>query len=181
MKKKIIWITRTAVVLALLVTVQTLTKPFGQLVTGSCVNLVLALCVLLAGLPCGLTVALVSPVLAFLLGIAPQLLTVPAIMAGNSAYVLLLYGLADRSGKRLWRQVVAWLVSAVGKFAVLYGVVAGLICGVLAQQLLASGALKPAMLQVLPVTFGTAQLFTAMIGGAVAQIVFPLLRKAIRR
>ena len=181
MKQKILWITRTAVVLALLVTVQALMKPFGQLATGSCVNLVLALCVLLAGLPCGLTVALVSPVLAFLLGIAPQLLTVPAIMAGNSAYVLLLYGLADRSGKRLWRQIVAWFVSAVAKFAVLYGIVAGLICGVFAQELLAAGALKPAMLQLLPATFGVAQLITALIGGAVAQTILPVLRKAIRR
>ena len=90
MKKKILWLTRTAVLLALLITLQVLTKPFGQLVTGSCVNLVLALTVLVAGLPSGAVLALVSPVLAYLLRIAPQVLTVPAIMAGNFVYVLLL-------------------------------------------------------------------------------------------
>ena len=46
MSKKVRWITETAVMLALLVTLQALTKPAGQLVTGSCVNAVLAVSVL---------------------------------------------------------------------------------------------------------------------------------------
>ena len=71
MSKKIRWITETAVMLALLVCLQALTKPMGQLVTGSCVNAVLAVSALVGGLSCGLVVALCSPVLAFLLGIAP--------------------------------------------------------------------------------------------------------------
>ena len=84
MSKKVRWITETAVMLALLVALQALTKPLGQLVTGSCVNAVLAVSVLLAGLSSGIIVALASPVLAFLLGIAPQLVTVPAIMVGRA-------------------------------------------------------------------------------------------------
>lgn len=180
MKKKILWITRTAIVLALLVTVQVLTKPFGQLVTGSCVNLILALTGLLAGLPSGLAVALCSPVMAFALGIAPQILTVPAIMAGNSIYVLLLCLLADREKGKLWRQAVACLSAAVAKFLVLYGIVAGLICGVLADRLLAAGLLKTPMLQMLPATFSWPQLATALIGGALAMTMLPVLRKALR-
>ena len=46
MNKKIRWITETAIMLALLVTLQALTKPMGQLVTGSCVNAVLAIAAL---------------------------------------------------------------------------------------------------------------------------------------
>jgi len=42
--------------LALLVTLQALTKPLGQLVTGSFVNAVLAVTVLVAGLSGGITV-----------------------------------------------------------------------------------------------------------------------------
>ena len=38
MNKKLRFITETALLLALLVTLQALTKGFGQLVTGSCVN-----------------------------------------------------------------------------------------------------------------------------------------------
>lgn len=181
MKQKIRWITETAVMLALLVTLQALTKPMGQLVTGSCVNAVLAVAALAGGLGCGLTVALSSPVLAFLLGITQQILTVPAIMAGNCVYVALLAVLGDKNGKNIIKQATAWLLSAAAKFAVLYGAVAGLICGVLSEALLASGTLKAPMLKALPITFGWPQLVTALIGGAVALLILPVLRRALRK
>ena len=130
MNKKLRWITETAIMLALLVSLQALTKGFGQLVTGSCVNAILAISVLVGGLSSGLTVALISPVLAFLLGIAPQILTVPAIMVGNSVYVILLFVIAGKSNN-IVRKVIAWVVAAVAKFAALYAIVVGLICGVL--------------------------------------------------
>lgn len=181
MNKKVRWITETAVMLALLVALQALTKGFGQIVTGSCVNAVLAIAALVGGLGCGITVALISPVLAFLLGIAPQILTVPAIMVGNTVYVVLLYLLAGRDSKKILRQVIAWVVAAVAKFAALYAIVVGLICGVLSESLLAAGTLKPPMLQALPATFSWPQLVTALIGGAVALLIVPLLRKALHK
>ena len=181
MNKKVRWITETAILLALLVTLQAVTKGFGQLVTGSCVNAVLAVAVLVGGLASGLVVALVSPVLAFLLGIAPQILTVPAIMVGNSVYVVLLCLVADKSGKNLLRQIGAWLLAAAVKAAVLYLLVAKLICGVLADRLLAAGTLKEPMLKALPATFSWPQLFNALIGGAVALLIVPVLRKALHR
>ena len=181
MNKKVRWITETAILLALLVTLQAVTKGFGQLVTGSCVNAVLAVAVLVGGLASGLVVALVSPVLAFLLGIAPQILTVPAIMVGNLVYVVLLCLVADKSGKNLLRQIGAWLLAAAAKAAVLYLLVAKLICGVLADSLLAAGTLKEPMLKALPATFSWPQLFTALIGGAVALLIVPVLRKALHR
>ena len=178
MNKKIRWITETAIMLALLVTLQALTKGFGQLVTGSFVNAVLAVSVLLGGLGCGVTVALISPVLAYLLGIAPMPLTVPAIMVGNTVYVVVLYLLAGRS---ILRRVIAWAVAAAAKFAALYGIVVGLICGVLSERLLAAGTMKPPMLKALPVTFSWPQLITALIGGAVALLMVPVLRKALHK
>src|SRR5699024_5817053 len=90
MNKKIRWITETALLLALLIVLQSVTKSFGQFVTGSCVNAVLALAALLTGLGSGITIAVISPVLAFLLGIAPQAVTVPAIMVGNTVFVVLI-------------------------------------------------------------------------------------------
>ena len=181
MNKKIRWITETAVMLALLISLQAITKPMGQLVTGSCVNAILAVAALVAGLSSGLTITLISPVLAFLLGIAPQILTVPAIMIGNSVYVVLLSALADKSGKNLLKQVIAWLVAAAAKFAALYAVVVWLICGVLSENLLASGMLKAPMLKALPATFSWPQLVTALIGGAVALLIVPVLRKALKK
>ena len=181
MNKKIRWITETAVMLALLVALQALTKPMGQLVTGSFVNAVLAVTVLVAGLYSGITVALISPVLAYLLGIAPQILTVPAIMVGNTVYVMLLYFIAGKDSKKILRQVIAWIAAAAAKFATLYAIVVWLICGVLAEKLLAAGTLKPPMLKALPATFSWPQLFTALIGGAVALLIVPVLRKALRK
>ena len=181
MNKKIRWITETAVMLALLVSLQALTKPMGQLVTGSCVNAVLAVSALVGGPASGLTVALISPILAFLLGIAPQILTVPAIMVGNAVYVALLVLLADKSGKNMVKQVVAWLVAAGAKFAALYAIVVLLICGVLSESLLSAGVMKAPMLQALPATFSWPQLLTALIGGAVALLIMPTLRKALHK
>lgn len=181
MNRKIRWVTETAVMLALLVVLQALTKPLGQLVTGSVVNAVLAVTVLVAGLGSGITVALISPVLAYLLGIAPQILTVPAIMIGNCVYVSLLYCIAGKNSKAVARQVIAWLAAAAAKFAVLYAVVIWVICGALAENLLASGVLKEPMLQVLPATFSWPQLVTALIGGAAAMLIVPVLRKALKK
>jgi len=181
MNKKLRWITETAVMLALLVALQALTKPIGQLVTGSFVNTVLAVTVLLAGLSSGIIVAVISPILAYLLGIAPQILTVPAIMAGNTVFVIALYFIAGKDSKQLLRQILAWVSAAVAKFAVLYGIVVRLICGVFAESLQASGMLKTPMLKMLPATFSWPQLFTALIGGAVALLIVPVLRKALHK
>ena len=181
MNKKLRWITETAILLALLVSLQALTKGFGQLVTGSCVNTILAVSALVGGLGCGITVALISPVLAFLLGIAPQILTVPAIMAGNTVFVILLALLADKTGKNIAKQVIAWVAAAAAKFSALYAIVVWLICGVLSKSLLAAGVMKPPMLKLLPATFGWPQLVTALVGGAVALLILPVLKKALRR
>ena len=112
---RVLWIVRTGVLLALLVALQAITKPLGQLVTGSCVNAVLAIAALFSGLGSGIVIAVISPVLAFLLGIAPQPVTVPAIMVGNTVYVVLLSLLADKDGKNIVKQVIAWFAAAAAK------------------------------------------------------------------
>lgn len=181
MKKNVLWITQTAAMLALLVALQAITKPLGQLVTGSFVNAVLASTVFIAGISSGVTVAVISPVLAYLLGIAPQILTVPAIMVGNTVFVAVMYVAAGKDSKKLLRKVIAWAAAAAAKFVVLYAIVVRLICGVLSEGLLASGALKEPMLKVLPATFSWLQLATALIGGAVALLIAPMLRKALHK
>ncbi len=171
MKKRILWITETAVMLALLIVLQWATKPLGQIVTGSCVNAVLAVSVLLGGLWCGLTVALVSPFCAFLLGIGPQLIAIiPAIALGNAVLVLVLHFVY---GKHIWRRVLAWLGAALGKLGVLYLVVVQLICRVL--------PLKQPQIDTFTAMFSAPQLVTALIGGGVALLIVPVLKKALRR
>lgn len=181
MNKKIRWITETALLLALLIVLQSVTKSFGQFVTGSCVNAVLALAALLTGLGSGITIAVISPVLAFLLGIAPQAVTVPAIMVGNTVFVVLIRLIAGTDSQVLGKQIAAWIIAALAKFAVLYLLVVKIICGLAAAPLLVAGTLKEPMLKMLPAMFAWPQLVTALIGGGIALILVPVLRKALHR
>ena len=183
MNKKIRWITETAVMLALLIALQAVTKPMGQLVTGSCVNAILAITVLLVGMSSGITVALISPVFAFLFGIAPNIVTVIPIMIGNVCFVVLLRLIA---GKALWTQPVALVAAAGVKFGVLYLLVVKVICGIASGSLLGKKVgetvvLALPMLEKLPAMFTWPQLITALIGGAVALLITPVLRKAMNK
>ena len=134
MKKSVLWLTETAVMLAVLITMQMVTKPLGQIVTGTCVNAVLGITALVCGVSSGAVVALISPIMAFLLGIAPQIITVPAIMVGNFVLVLVL-GWRRKNQKNTGIALLRCVCAAVAKFAVLYILVVQLICNVAASLL----------------------------------------------
>ena len=191
MNKKIRWITETAVMLALLICLQwvgsfipeQMTK---QLITGTCVNAVLAITVLFVGMSSGITVAVISPVCAFLFGIAPNFITVAPIMVGNVCFVVLLKLLVGKTFKPVWRQPLALAAAAVVKFGVLYILVVKVICGVASGALLGKKlgdivVLAPPMLKMLPTMFAWPQLITALAGGTVALLITPVLRKALHK
>lgn len=191
MNKKIRWITETAVMLALLVCLQwvgslvpdQMTK---QLITGTMVNCVLAVTVLMVGLSSGITVALISPVCAFVFSIAPNFITVLPIMLGNCCYVALLYFIIGKARQFGWRQPVALASAAVVKFGVLYLLVVKVICGMASGALLGKKigdivVLAPPMLKMLPTMFAWPQLVTALTGGVVALAIVPVLRKALHK
>lgn len=189
MNQNIRRITETAAMLALLICLQwvgslipdQMTK---QLVTGTCVNCVLAVTVLLVGMGSGISVALISPVCAFLLGIAPNFITVLPIMLGNTCFVVLLRLLAGR--KLTLRSAAALAAAATVKFGVLYVLVVKVICGVASGALLGKKLgqtvlLAPPMLKMLPVMFAWPQLVTALLGGGLALLIAPSLRRALKR
>lgn len=188
MKKNVLWITETAAMLALLIALQWLGSQIPeptvkQLITGSLVNCVLVVTTLVAGRSSGLTVALISPILACMFKIAPVLIAAPVIMVGNVCYVLLLSLLLKKSLKLA---PVALAAASVLKFGVLYllGVVlaGGLLFDALNGQTLAG---MPVMSQVVlkQVTnmFSWFQLATALIGGTLALVIVPTLRKALHK
>lgn len=191
MKQKVRWITETAVMLALLVCLQWVgsfvpDQMVKQLITGTLVNCVLAVTVLLVSLSSGITVALISPVCAFAFGIAPNIVTVLPIMAGNCCYVALLYCIIGRTRQLSWKQPVALASAAVVKFGVLYLLVVKVICGVASDGLLGKKIgqtviLAPKMLTMLPTMFAWPQLVTALTGGILAFAIVPILRKALHR
>lgn len=122
-------ITRTAAMLALLIALQAATKSVGPFVTGSCVNAVPTCATLLCGFASGRVVALVSPFLAFLLGIGPKLIeVVPAIAIGNLVLVVILWAL---KGETPLRRALQWLGASASKFLALYLPVVQLLCRVL--------------------------------------------------
>ena len=174
MKKKTLWIAETAVMIALLVALQGLTKPAGQFVTGSCVNLILGVSTLVGGLWCGLTVALLSPFFAFALGIGPALIQiVPAIAVGNIVLVLVLW-LICRKAKKLSPLSYGGAVAAsVCKFAVLYALVVLLLLPLL--------GLPEKQVAMMSAMFSWPQLVTALIGSFLAVTVAPVIRKALHR
>lgn len=172
--RRALYITETAVMTALLIVLQAVTKPAGQYVIGTCVNGVLAVSVLAVGLWSGVTVAALSPFFAFLLGIGPQLpQIVPAIAAGNLVFVLLLGLLAGGGEVPLWRRGIAWLAAAAGKFAALYLLVVKLLCAIL--------PLKEPQVAMFTAMFSYPQLVTALAGGGIALLLTPLIRRAVRR
>lgn len=178
-KNKILWITRTGVLIALLVVLQWATagtQAFaGQYITGSLVNCVLAIAALIGGLWSGVTVAILSPLCAFLVGVGPKLIQIiPAIMLGNLVLVMVLYFLLDSKAVAIWRRVVAVIAAGAAKFIMLY--------------LAVVQVLIPAMGPMLPekqatafsVMFSYPQLITALIGTTVAVLLLPVLRKILK-
>ena len=174
MKKKTLWIAETAVMIALLVALQGLTKPAGQFVTGSCVNLILGVSTLVGGLWCGLTVALLSPFFAFALGIGPALIQiVPAIAVGNIVLVLVLFSLCRKAKKLSPLSYGGAVAASVCKFAVLYALVVLLLLPLL--------GLPEKQVAMMSAMFSWPQLVTALIGSFLAVTISPAIRKALHR
>ena len=175
MRNKILWITRTAVMVALLITLQWATSSLGQFVTGSCVNAVLVVATLTAGIWSGVAVALLSPFCAFLLGIGPKLIQiVPAIALGNVVLVLLVALLLGGKALPWWRKVLGVVASAIAKFLVLYLAVVQVIIPLMGE------ALKQKQVETFTAMFSWPQLVTALIGTTVAVLITPAIRKAMK-
>jgi len=150
------------------------TKSWGQIVTGSFVNAVLALSVLTVGLWSGVVVAALSPFFAFMLGIGPQLIAiVPAIALGNVVLVVVLWALTKGHKLKDWKTLIAWVVASACKFLSLYLIVVQVLCKVL--------PLKAPQVATFSTMFSWPQLITALIGTAVALLIAPVVRKGLNR
>ena len=179
-RKRILWITQTALFIALLVSAQIFTQPFGQFVTGSSVNFILVAACIFIGLPAAIMVGVVSPVLAFAITGRPVFpVLIPFVMAGNTALVVAVHFIFAKSYVvtarfSFIRAGAAVVIGAVLKFLVLWvGVVR------VALPFLIPGILPP-QVTALTLMFSWPQLVTALIGSGLAMIFAPLLRTAIK-
>lgn len=122
-KQRILWITRTAVFIALLTVLQAVTASLGNpIITRSIVNLLLITSVMTSGLSSWLSVSVVSLVAAKVIGIGPLWSIMPIVVGGNVVLVLLWHFIGNQSmgRKRYIAYNAALIIAAAAKFIVLY-------------------------------------------------------------
>lgn len=169
-QKRILWITRTAVLTALLITLQWLTAGFGQYVTGTAVNCILAVATLVCGVAGGITIAAISPWIAFLLNIGPGLIQiVPCISLGNIVLVVVLWLFIRKSDASAIKKIAGITVASIAKFVALYLLV------VKAFVPLMGAALPEKQIAVFTAMFSWPQLITALSGCTLAMLILPLI------
>jgi len=171
--KKVLWITRTAVLIALTVVLQAVTLQLGnQIITGSVVNLMLIISVMTCGLPTGLTVGLFTPIMPTLLGFGPVWPIVPFIAAGNMALVAAWFFIGNRKFGIIYVSYgLATIAGATVKFLILYF---GIVRIALPYILGLTGQ------NAMSILFSYPQLISASIGGICAAILLPSLMKATK-
>lgn len=173
-------ITRTGLALALVVVVQffssmalsTLPALGRQLVTGSLVNLVLALSAALIGLWPGVAVGVLSSVLATLLGIGPVFPVItPFIAVSNAIYVVVLAVVFSK-----WESFPARLGGIIAAVALKAGFLWATVPWVVSRIPEA----MPIQVAMMTLMFSWPQAITALVGGILCLALLPVLKKAIR-
>jgi len=173
-KSHALWITRTAVLTALLVGSQVVTAPLQlTLLTGAIVNMILVISIISSGVYTGLAVGFLSPFFAALVGIGAIWPIVPIVSTANMAFIMIWHcGDKLHFKSKIAKRIISCVVAALCKFALLYlGVVRLAIPYIL--------DVPEPVANVLTVAFSINQLFTALIGGMVAILALPAIEKAI--
>lgn len=169
------FLTRTAASVALVVLAQLAGKllpagaviagPFSvsQLITGSLVNCVLLSAAGINGIWSGIIVGLISPVLAFFLGIGPAIFAVTPLVACGNAIIVAAAKLTEKLNKLL-----SVIVSAAAKCAFLW---------ISVPALLGALGVPEKQLRAMSVMFSWPQGITALIGGLLALLVLRRYRE----
>ena len=172
MNKKLIRVTGSAVMTALIIVIQLVTAPLGlQYVTGPLVNYVLIVNSIIFGLPSGIAVACVSPAAAFLFGIGSSFpLLIPFIMLGNISLVIV-WRVYNVGGDKAVFKFIAPSSAASVKCLVLYlGIVRVAVPFILNLNENQAAAVSS--------MFSINQFLTAILGGLLALLTLPTLLKA---
>lgn len=169
MKNYTKFITRTAVLLALYVVVQFAVS--GQWVKGPLVNTILLIAVMTTGLSGGVLVAVLNPLLVFLIAapapmkLCPQIL--PVVMIGNVVLVVIAWAL-----RKPLNGIVGLAVAAVAKGLAMMALISWVVLPMFGEKLVAKG-----IDATVKVMFGVTQLYTAAIGCVVFFVIWQVLKK----
>lgn len=172
MNKNLKFLTRTALLLAVAIAFQFLGRfmgPWNNFIVGPIVNAVLLIAAEITGVLGGVSISVIAPLVSALTNkaaIAPIVLMFsPFIIAGNIILVLAWHFL------KKWNKIGAVGVGAVLKFGFLFTAIS-----IFTQMV----AMKPPVAATLVGLFSWPQLLTAAIGGAIALIILPVLKKALK-
>lgn len=166
--KSVQFVARAAVLLALCVVVQVVN--LGQWVTGPAVNLILLVAAMAGGLACGLTVAVLNPLLVFFIKSPAVMVACPAIlvevMVGNALLVLVAWALR-KPMMGIPGLVAGVLVKGLGMFVMTSYLVLPVFGAGLPEKLQAAAS----------ASFGIIQLATAAVGAGIFFVVWQVLKK----
>jgi hypothetical protein len=166
---RIRFITRTALLLALVVTVQMAGRliPNNNFIVGPLVNACLLVSTAIAGVWSGIIISVATPFTSLINNHAPVAAALlpfaPFVAAGNMVYVLSYYLMRRKNA------AVGIAAGAVLKFAFLYAAI----------NIFLQVFSFPKFAKVLTVLFGWPQLLTAILGGVIALAVIKALKNNI--
>ncbi len=181
--------TKQLVQTALLLTICIASQYFKNLsvyITGPIVNLTIILAVLSVGLWSGLLLSIIAPVTAFFFTGSPIMAAIPlmfpAVMAGNAALAVTVWYFQEKTSFK-WRLPAGLVAGSVLK-AIFMGVVIVLIILPVFGDNIASKLPKPEALPMVlataKITFSITQLTTALIGSALAYVIWLPLKKYLK-
>ena len=163
----------TAGILLGLMIVSQFFKNISVFITGPIVNTILIIATLTLGLWVGIILSVISPVTAFLITGAPIIkmvpLIIPAIMIGNILLCVATYMVFKHFKKNQALSLpVGMALGCVVKAAFMGGVISN--CLLVYSPAVAN--LKPEALAIAKTTFSGTQLITALIGSAIAYVIW---------
>ncbi|MEN6313017.1 MAG: ECF transporter S component [Clostridiaceae bacterium] len=170
MDKKILFLTRTALLLAVAITFQFVGKliPYNNFIVGPVVNAVLIIATAVEGLWSGIAIAVIAPLVSAFTNkapIAPLVLGFsPFIIIGNFIYVLIYYLLRKKS------RITGIAAGSVLKSGFLYASIS-VFTSIVKMQPKAAATLTN--------LFSWPQLLTALVGGAIAFAVLAVIGKSL--
>lgn len=177
-------ITITAMMLALsfvviqFVKIPALTQPQNVWVSGALINLILVIDTLICGIVSGVILSILIPLLSFVLTgggvIAAVPLILPFIMLGNIVYIIFAYLVRGRKN-----ELNILPISLIAGSVLKYGVMTLAIVKWVLPQF--GEELKAPIKAAATIQFSTSQLIAALIGTALACMLWPVLKMIVKR
>lgn len=165
----------SAVLLALCIASQFL-KNTSVYITGSIINCILAVDVLMCGLSYAAIISVVTPITSFIITQSPIMkalpMVIPCVMIGNFLMVLFIWLLCHKK-TNIQRTIIGMVLGIIAKAGYMSTVIALVIVGIYGEK----QGLKPPAIAVAKVTFSLTQLITATIGCVLAFNVWLIIKK----